>query len=85
MARPIGPRMTEALEFIKANPGVRKANVFRGTGVRHDSDGDGDDPINRLLRRDLVYNLGPSHRSALYARQQLEPGADEYRHPAGHP
>jgi hypothetical protein len=83
MARPIGPRIAEALEFIKANPGVCKADVFRETGVRHDSDGD--DPINRLLRRDLVYNLGPSHRYALYAWQPLEPAADEYWHPAGHP
>ena len=38
MARPIGPRMAEALEFIRVNPGVCKADVFRGTGVRHDSD-----------------------------------------------
>ena len=66
-SRPIGPRMAEALAFIKANPGCCKADVFRNTGVRHDSDGD--DPINRLLRRDLVYNLGPSHRYALYAWQ----------------
>ena len=36
-----------------------------GAQVRHDRDGD--DPINRLLRRDLVYDLGPSHRYALYA------------------
>jgi hypothetical protein len=51
--RPIGPRMAKALEFIKTHPGVCKAEVFRGTGVRRSRDGS--DPVDRLLRRRLIY------------------------------
>ena len=76
-----------------AKPQVASNNTVGGSGElqlvpafsEHYHDSDGDDPINRLLRRDLVSNLGPSHRYALYAWQEPEPEADGYWHPAGHP
>jgi hypothetical protein len=68
--RPIGPRMAEALEFIASHPGCCKADVFRGTGVRRSANGT--DPMDRLLRRRMIYDLGPSHRYALYAWQEPE-------------
>jgi hypothetical protein len=44
-ARPIGPRMAEALEYIRTHPGSCKANVFRGTGVRRSTDGTDPSPM----------------------------------------
>jgi hypothetical protein len=68
--RPIGPRMAEALDYIRTHPGVCKADVFRNTGVRRSANGA--DPMDRLLRRRLIYDLGPSRRYALYAWQESE-------------
>lgn len=80
--RPIGLRMADALEYIRTHPGVCKADVYRGANVGRSRDGT--DPIDRLLWRKLIYDLGPSHRYELYAWQEPEPEPDGYWRP-GHP
>jgi len=74
LPRPIGPRMAEALDYIRTHPGSCKAEVHRGAGVRRSTDGTS--PIDRLLRRQLIYDLGPSRRYALYAWLD-HPGAED--------
>lgn len=81
--RPIGPRMQDALDYIRTHPSCAKAQIYRGANVGRSRDGI--DPIDRLLWRKLVYDLGPAHRYALYAWQPPEPVDDEYWRPTAHP
>jgi hypothetical protein len=79
LPRPIGPRMREALDFIASHPGCSKSDIYRGTGVHRGARGGG--PVDRLLDRGLIYDLGPSHRYMLYAWQPQT--APENDRPAG--
>lgn len=62
---PIGPRMTEALEFIQKHPGCSKADMRRALG-RIGRNAVGVDSVDRLLRRGLVYDLGSQRKGARY-------------------
>lgn len=74
--RGIGPVMRDVLEFIKAHPGCTKAEVRQVHG-RIGRNAHGVDSIDRLARRDLVYNLGRPNKHAWYVWQEPEPESND--------
>jgi hypothetical protein len=68
---PIGPRMAEALEFIRRSPGCCREDVYQATGVTRKPWGSSPNSIDRLIYRGLVEDLGRVNRAWLVAR---EPG-----------
>lgn len=73
--RGIGPRMAEALEYIRRSPGCCRADVYRNTDITAKPWGGSPNSIDRLVRRGLVEDLGRVNRSWLVA---TDPG-DSYR------
>jgi hypothetical protein len=57
--------MREVLDFLAGHPGLSKADLKRALG-RIGRNTHGKDSVDRLLRRGMVYNLGPANRYRLY-------------------
>lgn len=72
MARPLGPKMQLALEYVGTHPGVTKREALDAAGHYCRPYGGAPDPVDRLFARGLLYNLGRSNRHRWYVWQDHE-------------
>lgn len=75
-ARPIGPQMELALQFITEHPGCTKREALEAAGVFCRPYGGNPDSVDRLFTRGLIKNRGRRNRFALYPSELAEIEAD---------
>lgn len=63
MRTKLGPRMREALHYIETHPGANLREVLRGIGSNPNPHGSSLTPVDRLERRQLVYDLQTKYRA----------------------
>jgi hypothetical protein len=59
-------RQREVLDFIARHPGCTKTEVFAGTDAYPKPYGGRPNPLTKLVRKGVVYDLGRCNRAALY-------------------
>jgi hypothetical protein len=70
---PHAHRQREVLDFIARHPGCTRAEVFAGTGAYPKPFGGRPNPLDRLVRKGFVYDLGRCNRAALYVISSYAP------------
>jgi hypothetical protein len=63
---PHAHRQREVLDFIARHPGCTRVEVFAGTDAYPKPFGGRPNPLDRLVRKGFVYDLGRCNRAALY-------------------